>query len=73
MPRSHRYICLLTFAFCLLTSAEGGSLSTSAAGGEQPMLGQPAPAFQLQALDGKTLALAGLRGKFVVLHFAASW
>ena len=64
MPRSHRYFCLLTFAFSLLTSA---------AGGEQPMLGQLAPAFQLQALDGKALALADLHGKFVVLHFAASW
>lgn len=44
-------------------------------GGEknQPMMGEPAPAFRLQTLEGKTLALADLRGKFVVLHFGAGW
>ncbi len=40
---------------------------------KQPMVGEPAPAFRLQTLEGKTLALADLRGKFVVLHFGAGW
>ena len=39
----------------------------------QPKIGQAAPAFELQTLKHDTVALANLRGKFVVIHFAASW
>jgi peroxiredoxin len=39
----------------------------------QPMLGQTAPSFALKALDGKTYSLELLRGKYVVIHFAATW
>lgn len=39
----------------------------------QPMLDQMAPAFTLKAIDGKTYSLEQLRGKYVVLHFAATW
>lgn len=39
----------------------------------QPMLGEPAPAFSLADLQGKTQSLADLRGRLVVLHFGASW
>ena len=38
-----------------------------------PLAGHPAPDFNLQMLDGRTLALADLRGKAVVLNFWASW
>lgn len=34
---------------------------------------QPAPAFTLKSLDGKTLALAELKGKVVVVNFWATW
>ena len=34
---------------------------------------QPAPAFSLKSLDGKTLALADLKGKIVVVNFWATW
>ncbi len=40
---------------------------------EQPMIGQPAPSFEIKALDGKTYSLQQLRGKYVVIHFAATW
>lgn len=40
---------------------------------KQPMVGQQAPAFSLPTLEGKTLRLADLRGKIVVLHFGAGW
>jgi hypothetical protein len=40
---------------------------------KQPMIGALAPAFVLKNVDGKTVSLQGQRGKFVVLHFAASW
>lgn len=39
----------------------------------QLKIGQAAPAFELQTLKRDTVALANLRGKFVVIHFAASW
>lgn len=38
-----------------------------------PLLGQPAPAVHLHALDGRTIDLATLRGQVVVLNFWASW
>jgi len=40
---------------------------------EQPMIGQAAPSFTLHGLDGKIYSLEQLRGKFVVIHFAATW
>ena len=39
----------------------------------QPMLGQIAPPFSLNDLNGKTYSLEGLRGKFIVIHFATTW
>jgi thiol-disulfide isomerase/thioredoxin len=33
----------------------------------------PAPDFKLTALDGKTVTLAGVRGKVVLLNFWATW
>lgn len=39
----------------------------------QPMLGQSAPAFMLGAMDGGTYSLEDSRGKYVVVHFAATW
>ncbi len=40
---------------------------------KQPVVGEMAPGFTLKNLDGKVLTLEQQRGKFVVLHFAASW
>jgi peroxiredoxin len=37
------------------------------------MVGFAAPAFELKSLEGKTISLADLKGKYVVLHFAATW
>jgi len=49
------------------------TLETNARDQKQPMIDQPAPAFDLKSLDGKTVSLGQQQGKFVVLHFAASW
>ena len=40
---------------------------------DTPIVGQPAPAFDLETLDGGRLSLAQLRGSTVVLNFWASW
>jgi len=40
---------------------------------DQPMIGQMAPSFTLKAVDGKTYSSDQLRGKYVVIHFAATW
>jgi cytochrome oxidase Cu insertion factor (SCO1/SenC/PrrC family) len=48
-------------------------LAAPGEGAPPPLLEKPAPHFALRGVDGKTLSLADLRGKFVVLHFGASW
>ena len=39
----------------------------------QPKIGEAAPLFSLEDLQGEKVALADLLGKFVVIHFATSW
>lgn len=39
----------------------------------QPMIGETAPPFKLNGIDGKTYTLADQRGKLVVIHFGTSW
>ena len=65
--RNFRIWLLGLLAVALLT------LETNARDQKQPMIGEPAPAFALKSLDGKVVSLEQQRGKFVVLHFAASW
>ena len=38
-----------------------------------PLIGQPAPTWQLETLEGDSLGIADLRGRVVVLNFWASW
>ena len=40
---------------------------------DTPILGRPAPAFDLQTLNGQRVELADLQGSPVVLNFWASW
>ncbi len=41
---------------------------------DSPLLGEPAPAFDLEELDGNgVVSLAEMRGEIVVLNFFASW
>ena len=41
--------------------------------GTGPSVGDPVPAVTLTTLEGKTINLADLKGKTVVLHFWATW
>ena len=54
---------LILSAFISLTHAQT----------DQPVLGFQAPAFELKSLEGRAISLVGLKGKYVVLHFAATW
>ena len=38
-----------------------------------PLIGRPAPAFELVAMDGQTIDSATLRGETVLVNFWASW
>lgn len=40
---------------------------------DHPMIGETAPEFHLPTTDGDSLTMESLRGKYVVLHFGASW
>lgn len=57
---------LLTLALMPLTLA-------GAAPAHKPVVGQPAPPFQLTLVDGTKVSLDELRGNVVVLNFWATW
>ena len=40
---------------------------------QTPLAGKPAPEIAGTAIDGRTVRLSAMRGKFVVLNFFASW
>ena len=42
-------------------------------GGQNPLLGKPAPDFQLSSLDGQPVSLSDLKGSPVLLNFWATW
>lgn len=55
--------CALLLCIALPRSARANDLA----------VGKPAPAIALHTLDGKTISLAALHGKVVILTFWASW
>ena len=50
-----------------ITGCTAGSESTGA------RVGEPAPNFQLQNLDGQSISLNGFKGKPVLINFWATW
>ncbi len=50
-----------------------GRLQPSQMGAEPLRVGEPAPDFRVQTLDGKVLSLIDFRGKFLLLDFWATW
>lgn len=61
-----------TFARLLVVAGCMWSL-TGQAQDTQPMLSESAPSFTLTGVDGKSYSLDKVRGKYVVVHFAATW
>lgn len=51
----------------------GDAPSSRQPGTESPLVGQPAPAFELPLIGGKKFKLADRKGKVVVLDFWATW
>ncbi len=60
-------VLALAAGFGIARAMEGTSVDS------QPMLGEAAPAFALKGVDGKSLSLGALRGRWLVVHFGASW
>ena len=59
-------VIILTLVL-LVTGCSTGSESLGA------RVGEPAPDFQLQSLDGQTVSLGNLQGKPVLINFWATW
>jgi peroxiredoxin len=53
-------------------TADGGS-GDGSTGLESPLVGKPAPEFELALLDGKRFRLSEARGRVIVLDFWATW
>jgi peroxiredoxin len=49
------------------------SVMFSLAQEDQHLLGKKAPSFTLKSTDGTVYSLDQMRGKYVVIHFAATW
>src|ERR1700677_4095610 len=61
----------------LMAQMAKGELVAEAAGGDakyvSPLMGKPAPAFELEDLSGKKVSLANCKGKAVLVNFWATW
>ena len=72
-------VCTLSMVFCWVTHAvvslqlSQAQLVQQAQPTPGPAIGRAAMAFNLQTLDGKSIALETFRGKPFVLNFFASW
>ena len=68
-----RIIKIMMLALILVSGLAVAGCSSGSISEQIPAPGRPAPDFQLQSLDGQTIALTGLRGRPVMLNFWATW
>lgn len=61
----------LTVVLLALIASMAGAQDSGVA--SHPMIDAEAPPFDLDEVGGSTLSLESLRGRYVVLHFGASW
>lgn len=60
----------MRYFFLILSAA---LLAPARAENLQPRIGEAAPAFGLKSLGGENVSLEALKGRWVVLQFAATW
>jgi cytochrome c biogenesis protein CcmG/thiol:disulfide interchange protein DsbE len=53
--------------------AAGVACTAAPAMAKRPVVGQPAPPFEVTTFDGQKISLADLRGDVVILNFWATW
>jgi cytochrome oxidase Cu insertion factor (SCO1/SenC/PrrC family) len=74
MTAAVRSVQIITLVVCLVwLLAMPATAQTGQEPAVQPMIGDEAPPFTLESVQGNTLSLEELRGQFVVVHFGASW
>ena len=61
--------CLLGTAMAMSAMAAAQDTGVSS----HPMIGEAAPAFDLEEVGGGRLSLESLRGRYIVIHFGTSW
>ncbi len=69
--RRHQATVVLVLILSGILVASSGARAQEAL--LQPMIDEEAPAFSLETVSGETVSLDKLKGKIVVIHFAASW
>lgn len=72
MNRSLRTM-IMTLNIALLVSAASAAQARKGDVSTHPMIGDAAPPFKLESTSGDTHSLEGWKGKYIVLHFGASW
>lgn len=65
-------IAAAALAFAALGAGELAMAADSPTSGH-PMIGEQAPAFELESVSGEMRSLGDFRGKYLVVHFGASW
>ena len=70
LPRRARRAAIAQWLLSLLAVLAWPTAARSAG---PPAVGQPAPALIARTFDGRTIDIATLRGKLIVLNFWASW
>lgn len=63
-------LLLLAVAFSVAGCGDGGSSTSKSTGSSAPKI---APDFTVKTLSGETVSYSSLKGKPLVLNFAASW
>jgi cytochrome c biogenesis protein CcmG, thiol:disulfide interchange protein DsbE len=66
-------LTVVTVGVLVIAGFLATGLGRDPAAAASPLAGRPAPAFQLEGLNGPAVDLHELRGQVVVLNFWASW